>query len=234
MNNLSIVLCSYNEEKFIEKTLINLLDKEIVNEIIIIDDNSNDQTINIIKNIKNNKIKLFVRKDVRGFASALKLGISMVKNNYILRFDVDMYSKINYFLNKFNEYPDKDCIIFSRYTEGGEDERSTYRKLPSLIINKICTFFLSSKIKDYTSCIMIFKKEILNEIPIKNTYYANFIIEFIFLIIKKNKNYVEVPFIQTKNTEENSKSAPNFFTFFKNGSLYLLTIMKCLFIKFFS
>ena len=93
---------------------------------------------------------------------------------------------------------------------------------------------LSSKIKDYTSCIMVFKKSILKDVPIKNTHYANFIIEFIFLILKKNKNFIEVPFIQKQNTEENSKSAPNFLTFVKNGSLYFTTIIKCVFIKYLS
>ena len=159
MNNLSIVLCTYNEEKFINKTLQNLLDKEIVKEIIIVDDNSTDETINIIKKIGNKKIKLFVRKNIRGFASALNFGISKTNENYILRFDVDMYSEINYFIDKFKQYPEKDCIIFSRYIKDGKDLRGIYRKYPSFIINKICSILLSNKIKDYTSCIMIFKKK---------------------------------------------------------------------------
>ncbi len=232
MDNLSVVLCTYNEEKFIGKTLIKLINNEIINEIIVIDDNSNDSTINIINKIQSNKIKLFVRKNTRGFASALSYGISMTSQKYILRFDIDMYSEIDYFLDKFKEHKEKDCIIFSRYVEGGKDMRGSYRKFSSFILNKICTILLSSKIKDYTSCIMFFKKEILKDVPIKNTLYANFIIEFNFLLIIKRKYFLELPFIQKKNTEENSKSAPNLFTFIKNGSLYILTIMKCLLIKF--
>ena len=232
MNNLSIVLCSYNEEKFIKKTLVKLLEKEIINEIVIVDDNSKDQTINIIQSIRSNKIKLFIRKDIRGFASALNYGVLKTTNDSILRFDIDMFSEIDYLINKFKEHSHKDCIIFSRYIKDGKDERGVYRKYPSLIINKICNFLLSSKIKDYTSCIMVFKKSILKDVPIRNTLYANFIIEFIFLILKKNKNFIEVPFIQKQNTEENSKSAPNFFTFIKNGSLYFTTIIKCVFIKY--
>ena len=96
MNNLSVVLCTYNEEKFIEKTLVNLIKDDIVKEIIIVDDNSNDRTINIIERIKSDKIKLFIRKDVRGFASALNLGISKASERYILRFDVDMFSEIEW------------------------------------------------------------------------------------------------------------------------------------------
>jgi hypothetical protein len=95
------------------------------------------------------------------------------------------------------------------------------------MLNWICRHVLSTKIKDYTSCIIIFNKKILNEVNINNTSYANFIIEFCYDLIVQNKNFIEVPFIQSKNTEKNSKSAPNLKTFFKNGLYYASTIIKC-------
>ena len=104
MDNLSVVLCTYNEEKFIGKTLIKLINNEIINEIIVIDDNSNDSTINIINKIQSNKIKLFVRKNTRGFASALSYGISMTSQKYILRFDVDMHQSVDLFMNGFQKF----------------------------------------------------------------------------------------------------------------------------------
>ena len=115
MNNLSVVLCSYNEEKSIANTLNKLIKSKIVKEIIIIDDNSQDKTIQIIKKYKSKKIKLYVRKKIRGFASAFIYGIKKTSYNYILRFDVDMYSNISLFLETFAKYKKKDCIIFSRY-----------------------------------------------------------------------------------------------------------------------
>ena len=187
MNNLSIILSTYNEAHNIEQTLTKLINKEIVKEIIIIDDNSSDKTSNIINNIKNSKIKLFVRKNTRGFASAFIFGLMMSNGEYVLRFDLDMHSEIDLFINTFEKNKDKDCVIFSRYVENGKDLRGMYRKIPSLIINRLCQFLLSNKIKDYTSCIMFFKKSILKDILPKNTYYANFIIEFIFLLIIKKK-----------------------------------------------
>ncbi len=231
MSNLSIILCTYNEEKFILKTLNEIIKNDIVDEIIIIDDDSKDKTVEIINQIKNKKIKLIVRKDIRGFASALNLGISISRNNHILRFDVDMYASINYFLDSFKKYKYKDCVIFSRYIENGKDLRGNFRKITSAIINKICVLLLSPKIKDYTSCIFFLNKKILKDTPINNTLYANFIIEFIFSLIIKKKEYLELPFTQTKDTEENSKSAPNPIIFIKNGLLYISTIIKCFIIK---
>jgi hypothetical protein len=79
---------------------------------------------------------------------------------------------------------------------------------------------------------MFFKKDLLMDIMPKNTRYANFIIEFVFFLILKKKNYLEIGFIQKKNTELNSKSSPNIFGFLKNGFFYLFTIFRCILFKF--
>ena len=176
MNNLSIVLCTYNEEDNIRQTLTKLINNSLIREVIIIDDNSNDQTVSIINEIKNNKIRLFIRKNTKGFASAFIFGLTMTSGDYVMRFDVDMHSEIDLFLNTFEKNTDKECLIFSRYVVNGDDQRGLYRKLPSIIINKLCQYLLSNKIKDYTSCIIFFKKDILMDIMPKNTLYANFII----------------------------------------------------------
>ena len=231
MNNLSVVLSTYNEAGNIEQAIKKLLNKESVKEIIIVDDSSTDDTIEIIKNIKSDKIKLFIRTNTKGFASAFMYGIIMSSGEYILRFDIDMHSEIDLFIKTCEENTSKDCLIFSRYVENGKDLRGNYRKIPSLLINKFCQFLLSSKIKDYTSCIIFFKRDILQDVFPKNTLYANFIIEFIFTLVMKKKDLIEIGFIQNQNTETNSKSAPNFIGFLKNGFLYLITILKCFIIK---
>jgi dolichol-phosphate mannosyltransferase len=230
MTNLSVVLSTYNEAANIRETINKLLLKKLVKEIIIIDDNSNDDTVSIINSIKNEKIFLHVRKNTKGFASSFIYGIMMSKGDYILRFDVDMHSEIELFLNSFEKNMENDCVIFSRYVDDGKDLRSAYRRVPSFILNRISQFMLSEKIKDYTSCVMFFKRDILQDCFPNNTYYANFIIEFVYSLILKNKKVIEIGYVQNKNTENNSKSAPSIISFMKNGLFYLATILKC-FIK---
>ena len=230
MEQISIILCTFNEKEKIKVTIEKLLMYNVF-EIIIVDDNSNDGTIEEIKKINNTKLKLFQRKKTRGFASAFIFGVMMSKGEFVFRFDVDMYENIDFFFSKIKSDSEKDLLIFSRYVEGGDDKRNTYRRLPSLIINKMCQIFLSSKIKDYTSAIIYFNKNILQDITLKNTIYANFIIEFIFMNIIKKNLIKEVPFIQSKSTQENSKSAPNILKFLYYGSLYSLTIIYCLTLK---
>ena len=138
-----------------------------------------------------------------------------------------MFNSIDHFIKTFENIKNEDCIIFSRYVENALDQRSKYRKLPSLVINKLCQLLLYSQVKDYTSCIIIFNRNILTDIFPKNTFYANFIIDFIFELKKNNKIIKEVPFIQEKNTELNSKSAPSILKFLTNGLYYLISILRC-------
>ena len=161
MNNLSVILCTYNEVVSIKQTLDKLISREEVNEIIVIDDSSKDGTINILESYNNNKIKFYIRKDTRGFASAFIFGLFVSSGEHILRFDLDMYDDIDYFISEYNNNKNKDCIIFSRYVDGGKDLRGNFRKISSSLINKFCQLLLSKKIKDYTSCVMIFKRSLL-------------------------------------------------------------------------
>ena len=76
-----------------------------------------------------------------------------------------------------------------------------------------------------------YKKNILKDVSINNTGYANFIIEFVSEAIFKKKSIIELPFNQLKNTEKNSKSAKNMFIYIKNGFFYSLSILKSCLIK---
>ena len=58
----SIILCTYNEAKYLEST-ISELEKNITNlELVIVDDYSTDGTVEIIKKLnKDNKYKVIFR-----------------------------------------------------------------------------------------------------------------------------------------------------------------------------
>ena len=67
----SILLCTYNEDKYIENTIHKLTQFIPDLEIIIVDDNSTDKTLSIINNLKNKfKLKIINRLKTKGLGSA--------------------------------------------------------------------------------------------------------------------------------------------------------------------
>ena len=93
---VSIILSTYNEASVINKS-INEIFSTINNvEIVVVDDNSTDGTLEIINSIKNENLKVFSRKS-RGLASAFLLGMINTRGDYIGWTDSNMPQLTHYF-----------------------------------------------------------------------------------------------------------------------------------------
>ena len=80
---ISAVILSKNEENNIRKCLETL---NFCDEIIVIDDNSSDNTKEIVKTFK---VKLFTRKLNNNFADQRNFGLDKAKNEWVIFLDAD-------------------------------------------------------------------------------------------------------------------------------------------------
>ena len=114
--NVSIILPVYNVECCIEKCINSLLNQTLKNiEILLIDDGSTDNTINILKYFSkiDTRIKV-VNKNNGGVASARNLGVSLAKGKYIDFVDPDDFIELNTYEILYNlaEKYDLDMITY--------------------------------------------------------------------------------------------------------------------------
>ena len=226
---ISIILCTYNEELHIKESIESLVDSINNLELIIVDDNSSDNTIKIINSLnKDNKIKLIQRHKTRGLASAFLTGLIQSSGSYIGWIDTNM-SELN---AKFKEMKillesEYDIVILSRYVDGGGDNRKLLRSLSSKYFNLICSYLLGSKIKDYTSGIFLMRRKVLNEVNFLAYGHGEFFIEFIENANRKGFKIKEIPYVQMKDDELNvSKTAGSLIRFFYLGLIYFFRILK--------
>ena len=95
---ISIIICTYNEVNFIERSLKLIKNNLQDVETIIVDDNSNDGTLKKLDEIKSNyDFSLFVRKHERGLASAQIKGFAEATGEYLGTIDVNSYEAILHF-----------------------------------------------------------------------------------------------------------------------------------------
>ena len=222
--NLSVILCTYNEAKIISKTIDEIFLYNPNSEIIIVDDNSTDQTQNIIKEKNLQNVKLISRKS-RGLASACLVGLLYANYENICWIDSnlpDLAKKIPLMIKNLEK---DNIVIMSRYVEGGADFRSKKRILTSKIVNYFCRFFLNSKIKDYTSGIFAIKKEMLINVSPICYGHGEYFIEFVYKASKLNYNIVELPYQQPADIEGISKTTGSLFRFFVLGINYFIRII---------
>jgi len=100
---VSIIIPNYNNEIFLKNVISKILDNTYINiEIIIVDDKSSDNSIRIIKQFSNNKIKLYENNTNNGTYYCRNKGILMSKGEYILFIDGDDYIDSTYIENMVN------------------------------------------------------------------------------------------------------------------------------------
>lgn len=90
MELISIIVPVYNASKFIKETINTVLNQTINNfELILVDDMSTDNSVEIIKEFKDSRIKL-IQLDKKGMAAgARNIGIKAAQGNYICFLDAD-------------------------------------------------------------------------------------------------------------------------------------------------
>ena len=85
-NTVSVILAAYNEERYIEKCIVSLLEQTYpIEEIIVVDDGSADKTVEIIKRLikSNSKLRL-IQQDHKGAGAAWNNGVSKSKGEVIM------------------------------------------------------------------------------------------------------------------------------------------------------
>ncbi|MBU4314697.1 MAG: glycosyltransferase [Actinobacteria bacterium] len=89
---VSIILATYNRGYCIDKAIKSVLNQTYFDwELLIINDGSTDETLNILNNYNNPRIKIIENKENIGFVKSLNRGIDLAKGKYIARIDDDDY-----------------------------------------------------------------------------------------------------------------------------------------------
>ena len=99
---ISVLMTVFNAENFLKSSIRSIIRQSFLQwELIIIDDCSKDNSLNIIKSFKNKKIKVYKLKRHLGRTKALNYGIKKCKGKYIAILDADDVSKKNRLLKQF-------------------------------------------------------------------------------------------------------------------------------------
>lgn len=157
---ISIIVPVYNEEKNIKKCLNSILLQSGDFEVIVVNDGSKDNSEKIIKEIKDNRLKYFYKKN-SGLSDTRNFGIKQAKGDYLMFVDGDDWiendsmkvllksTEENYDLIKFDYNIIKGTQTIPKISVVEESVKSGEYLLVNLINNKIVfemsTLYLYSK-----------------------------------------------------------------------------------------
>lgn len=120
-NNISVVIPLYNKEKHIYSTLESVLKQKYTYfEILVVNDGSTDNSIDIVKSIKDDRITI-IEKQNGGVSSSRNVGIQNAKYNWIAFLDADdlwdehYLAEVNEMINLFRDADiigvNYDCLV---------------------------------------------------------------------------------------------------------------------------
>jgi len=235
---LSIVLPAYNEEGSIIETLTTLYSKlneeKIDHEILVVNDNSKDNTLKVLTSIKEQIPTLVVHTNhgPNGFGYAIRYGLERFQGDCVAIMMADLSddpSDLVLFYRRIS-LGDVDCVFGSRFIKGG---KLVDYPLFKLIINRIANFIIQISIgikyNDATNAFKLYKKEVIKGISPLLAPHFNLTIELSLKSIIRGYTYVVIP-----NKWYNRKEGVSKLKIKEMGSRYFFILMYCFVEKYFS
>ena len=234
---ISVVLPTFNEALNIKTMVMGVNDYiSDTDEIIVIDDNSPDNTTGVVEEISKTHphIRVICRKDEAGLTSAIQRGIDESKGDVVVWMDADLSQSPKYIPEMVRQIQEEnwDIVVGSRYVKGGADARFGAHSLTvwvqillSLTLRLGTSLILWEKFADWSSGYIAIRKDKLNELTPLSGDYGEYFIRLIYLGLKKGHKVKEVPYILPPRELGESKTATNLWGLVTKGIMYLAMVV---------
>ncbi len=173
----SVALCTYNGSRFLEQQLDSILNQTMqVDEIIVCDDRSTDDTLNILTRYKAkfSKIHVFKNESTLGSVKNFEKALSLCNGEFIFLSDQDdlwVATKVEDFIDYFTKHNEFAVLASSGF---GIDENNNTISSPSVwdipdlleILKIEYNYFtlITQLVNVATGATMCLKKSFLNEV----------------------------------------------------------------------
>lgn len=172
--NYSIIIPTYNSRKFIEKCVSSILNAGFSGEIIVVDNNSKDDTVFFVKN-NFPQIKIVETDKNLGFSGAINIGAKKAQNPYFIFLNPDAIplknslKELDDFIKKENNF---GVIGFNILKKDGIHEKFSFGKKTSfsqILRNKFfkkedALPFLPTKVDWVSGAAMVVPKKVFEKI----------------------------------------------------------------------
>jgi dolichol-phosphate mannosyltransferase len=204
MQNLVIVVPTYNEAENLESLISQLWDLPIPQvKVLIVDDASPDGTGQIADRLsieEPSKLSVIHRKGKLGLGSAYITGFQSAlqeKPDAIAQMDADFSHSPSYLPRLISSLAEADAVIGSRYVPGGRlDERwGKGRLFLSWFGNFYARSILGMKLRDVTGGFRVWRAETLQGMPLHQVRSDGYVfqVEMAFIAMRLGYRLIESP-----------------------------------------
>ncbi|MCZ8027423.1 MAG: glycosyltransferase [Microcystis sp. LE19-10.1B] len=229
VKTLSIVIPAYNEEDCIESTahlISERLERDKINyEILVVNDNSKDNTEAVLKKInqENPRILYINNYYPNGFGFAVRCGLENFSGDAVAVVMADNSDSpdnmVDYYYKLQEGY---DCVFGSRFIKGGKVIDYPRHKL---FVNRLANLFIQVlfglKFNDTTNAFKIYRKDVIEGISPLLSHHFNLTVEMPLKAIVRGYSYTTIPITWRNRTTGVSKLKLK-----EMGSRYLFIVLS--------
>ena len=235
---LSIVLPAYNEEGSIEETLrtlyAKLKEEQIDHEIVVVNDNSKDNTLGLLTTIQETIPTLVVHTNLgpNGFGYAIRYGLERFQGDCVAIMMSDLSddpSDLVAFYRKMVA-ENLDCVFGSRFIRGGATyDYPKHKYLINRFANTLIKILLGMSYNDSTNAFKLYKKTTIQGLKPFLSAHFNLTIELPLKAIIRGYTYGVLP-----NSWRNRKAGESNLKIKEMGSRYLFILLYVIIEKYLS
>jgi dolichol-phosphate mannosyltransferase len=234
---LSIVIPAYNEALSIGETLEDLFAKlsnaGITHEIVVINDNSKDNTLEVLQKLELTipSLVTYTNTGKNGFGYAVRFGLEKFTGDCVAIMMADLSDSpddLIVFYHKLQE--GHDCVFGTRWSKGGKVYDYPFHKLYlNRLFNNIVRMLFGIRYNDVTNAFKLYKKETIEGLKPFISPHFNLTVEIPLKAIIRGYTYTVLP-----NSWTNRKHGVSNLKIKEMGSRYFFILMYCLIEKFFA
>lgn len=165
---ISLIMPVYNEGKIIKNTLekLNSFLKKDKNEweIVIINDGSTDNTLEILENFKPRFFRIVSYEKNKGKGFAIKKGVETASKEYIGFMDSDMAYSFENLIEMAKDLENYEIVMGTRDPSGNPTYQNRVRKFLGKRFRKISDLILGYELGDTQCGIKAFRKEVAKDL----------------------------------------------------------------------
>lgn len=235
---LSVVIPAYNEEGSIEETLSTLyqklLEEKIPHEIVVTNDNSKDNTLKVLEELK---VKIptlvyYTNNGPNGFGYAVRYGLERFSGDCVAVMMADLSDSPDDLVKFYQKMLEGnyDCVFGSRWIKGGKVyDYPLPKKIMNRVFNTIVRLLFRLKYNDATNAFKLYKRETILGIKPFLSPHFNLTLELPLKAIVRGYTYIVLP-----NSWRNRKAGESKLKIKEMGSRYMFIMLYCLIEKYFS
>ena len=231
--NCSICICTYNGNLYLHEQIMSILSQiSHDDEVIVIDDCSSDNTVDLILNYQDNRINVIVNEFNLGPVKSFEKAITQAKNGLIFLSDQDdIWKEGRYQIMKSTLLESDAFLLSSNSIFIGKNNESINFKIDGVFANdsknyigNIIDIFIGKT--NYYGCCMIFKNQLIDIIlPIPSFVESHDLwMAFSANLLKRNLHLEKPTLIRTIHGGNLSLMRRNIYSKIRTRFLFLVYI----------